>query len=617
MIRLIKTVATILIGASSIHAQSPNPVSGNMNKITIFGFSQSDCGSSVDPQVVSLHPNIIIRSWSKWKKSGTKLDDFNQTAINMYKQKNILLIGGLTATVYFFSEASDSNEFRDMVTRNANNELVNHSYIDPDAYRGNMANPKFRQYIIKIAKVQIDAGVDGIFFDEANAGYSGNTFDGNEGFDDYHLKDFNHFLANKHPDFTYAQWCDSYKMDSSDFLDSNKPLDDLEHNFNYRTYLKKNGWNNSPFSSSNPLANVWGYTVSNRPDIDRNTFVQKYTIDVYWKEIVTAVRDYARTTYGKEILITSNGIFPYVDFNSVGLYNYNSDDNGNEAKYVPVRGTGRLDGTVSLGKVFTDLYHRNEAVSGNVPCALFIDWPTDMVSAYYAFTPSEKMDYWRIYAPEAYAHGLFFSFHLRTSIPGDPTAFSSGVLDSLINYVTFYKSHRDLFEQAALMDTTAATSVSKITTSFTSQPLQNRYLLHLVNHNYDGGIKVQQDVNITIPLMTQLKRVVMYSPDRYESSEIPFQNTGISITCILDTLKFYTILSLEYGDSPVIKRPAISKTRGKLFEIQSGNSLVTLQGKRISDFAGNHSNQVRKVASGVYINEGMKRNRGSKILNVD
>ena len=488
-----------------------------------------------------------------------------------------------------------------MISRDADDSLVPHSYIVTDAYRGNMANPKFRQRIIDLSKVQIDAGVNGIFFDEVNAGYSGNTFDGNEGFDDYHLKDFNHFLAEKHPDFTIQQWCTTYKMDLTNVLDTSKPLDDLEHNFNYRTYLKKNGWNSSPFSTANPLAKVWGTTTSNRPDTNRTTFVQKYAIDVYWKEIVAAVRDYARQTYSKEIIITSNGIFPYVDFNSVGLFNWNVDNNGSEAKYVPVNSSGHLNGTVSLGNVFRNLYRRNAAVSGNVPCVLFIDWPTDMINSYYGFTPSEKMDYWRIYAAEAYAHGLFFSFHFKTSIYGDPTAVESGVFDSLVNYAAFYKANRDLFENCSLTDTTAEVSKQNITTSLTSQPDKKRYLVHAVNHNYENGIKPQYNVTFTVPLGIKFKRIRAFSPDIAAPVEPPVQYTGNKISCTLDTLRYYTVFSLEYGDVAVKCNPAISKINSSCNH--RVNALVNLQGKRIGIANIKSLHSTRHYSSGVYLSD--------------
>jgi hypothetical protein len=589
----------------TVLAQSTFPETGKMSNTTIYGFSQGGTNDSADSQIIKSHPDINIRAWSQWGTSGTQSDHFNKTAIATYKQNNILLVGGLTATVYFYSQANDSNDFKDMITRDADNALVPHSYIVPDAYRGNLANPKFRQYVINVAKAQIDAGVDGIFFDEVNAGLSGNKFDGNEGFDDYHLKDFNRFLAAKHPDFTFQNWCTTYKMDSSNVLDPGKPLDDLEHNFNYRTYLKKNGWNTSPFTTANPLAKVWGKTTGNRPEINRSTFIQQYTIDIYWKEIVAAVRDYARQTYGKEILITSNGIFPFVDFNSVGLYNYNVDNNGSEAQYVPAT-NAHLDGKVSLSNVFRTLYHRNESIAGNVPCVLFIDWPTTMMNNYYGFSPSEKMDYWRIYAAEAYAHGLFFSFHFKTSISNDPTAAESGVLDSLVNYTAFYKSHKDLFENCSLTDTTVVVTNENITTSLIFQPGHNRFLLHAINHNYQSGIKPQYNVSVTVPLGIELKRILAFSPDGTSTVELPVQYKDNSISCTIDTLYYYTILSLEYGDVAVLKK-STSKIKGGFSDNHKAHLMVNLQGKHIRSTDADVSRSNSSFSSGVYVGGTQKK----------
>ncbi len=522
-----------------------------MDSITVFGFSQIGIRGNIDPQIPELLPDINIRAWSKWDLEGTTADDFNQTSITKYKQNNVVLIGGLTATVYFYDEAADSAEFKDMVTRNVENELVPHAYIYEGAYRGNMANPKFREYIVDLAKLQVDAGVDGIFFDEVTAGYSGNTFDGNEGYDDYHLKDFNRYLAARHPDYTTEQWFKTYQMDSLNFLDKNKPLDDIEHNFNYRKYVKQHGYQNNP--RSNSLASVWGSITSNRPAVNRISFLEQYATDVYWKEIVTRVRDYAHQTYNKEILITSNGIFPYVDFNSVGLYNYNVDNNGKEANYVPVNSLGNLDGSKSLGSIFRSLYKRNRQIAGDVPCVLFIDWPTEMMTNYNKFTASEKMDYWRIYAAEAYAHGLFFAFHLKTTISSDPTAKAAGILDSLVEYSAFYKSNRSLFEKVTLTDTIPVLSSQNITATLISQKSSNRYLIHLINHNYEGTIKFQYNVTLTVPCLKRVKSVRLYSPDRAEPLELTYQQMNDTVTCTVDTLRYYSIIVLENGDGAGIK----------------------------------------------------------------
>jgi len=46
----------------------------------------------------------------------------------------------------------------------------------------------------------------------------------------------------------------------------------------------------------------------------------------YWKATVDELRAYARRTAGRRILISSNGLLPYVDFNSVGMYPWNPDE---------------------------------------------------------------------------------------------------------------------------------------------------------------------------------------------------------------------------------------------------------------------------------------------------
>ena len=69
-----------------------------------------------------------------------------------------------------------------------------------------MASQAYRQYIIGIGEIQIDGGVDGIFFDEVSGSYEGATYNGNEGFDDADVADFGGFLCAKYPNLTAAQF---------------------------------------------------------------------------------------------------------------------------------------------------------------------------------------------------------------------------------------------------------------------------------------------------------------------------------------------------------------------------------------------------------------------------
>jgi len=528
------------------NAQSPYPVPGLMNKYTVFGFSQYWLNTA-DTQVYHLSPDMVIRAWAQWDRDGLFPGDYSFPIVSTYHNNNIAFIGGLTATVYFYDEATDSAQFKDMVTRDASNNLVPHNNIVSGAFRGNIANPAYRQYLINIAKIQIDGGVNGLFFDEVLSGYDGATYNGNEGFDDYTLADFNAYLAAKFPSYTQSDWINTFGMTATNFIDTSKPLNDLSNNFNYRTYLQTNGWQSNPLTPSNPLSVQWGQVLDNRADTISNTFLAQYTTK-YWRDIVTQVRQYARTTYNKEIFITSNGLLPYVDFNSVGMYDYNQDNNGSQANYVPVSGSN-LDGTYSLQAVYRSLYQRSQNLAGTAPVVLFIDWPTTMMSNYSNFPLNQKQDYWQIYAAEAYANGLFPSFHLRTSIPGDPTAASEGVLDFLTSYSAFYKTDSSFYHTNQIFSKIATVSIPQINSSVMLQPSYSRYSIHLVNHNYviGTGISTQSNFTVSIPLDSVPKTIYVKSPDYSGYKLLTSTYNGSTLTINVDNLKYYDIIILDYS----------------------------------------------------------------------
>lgn len=527
----------------SQQGELPDP--GSMKNITVFGFSQTNPGEE-DPQVFQLNPDINIRTWSKWDIYGNDAEDFDFSTIERYHQNNIVLTGGLTASIIFYREFEDSAKFLDYVTRDASDKLVEHNYIVPGAYRGNIASPGFRKYIIQLAKIQIDGGVDGLFFDEINAGYSGNTFNGNEGFDDYHLKDFNKYLVEKYPSYTSEDFKKKFKMKDDNILDPSKPLNDLSENFNYREYLHSHNFQTNPMSASNLLSLEWGWSINNRLDPNAGNFVSEYNCR-YWKEIVSEVRNYAREKYGKNILITSNGIFPFVDFNSLGMYNWNIDDEGKEAKYVPLTGD-KLDGKFSLQPVFRAVYNWSQKVSGESPVVFFIDWPTDFMTGYLNLSQNEKKDYWKIYAAEAYANGLFMAFHLKTSIPEDPTAEDLEMLPFLSEYSSFYRKYSHLYQNKKLTDIGVLLSNTDINYSALLQKDSSRISLHLVNHNYTPGqgIVKQENVSTEITLDSIPKSVYMVSPDFSDTIDLPFVINYKTIKLNIPSVEYYSVIILDY-----------------------------------------------------------------------
>lgn len=454
-----------------------------------------------------------------------------------------------------------------MITRDASNNIIHRDIVVANNFRANIANPSYRDYIVNIAKIQIDGGVDGICFDEVLSGYQGATYNGNEGFDDYTIKDFNRYLAAKYPEYTKKDWITKFDMNDSNYINTSQPLDDLTKNFNYRKYLSAHGWQNNPLTPSNPLEAEWGRVINNRDDTVSNTFLTKYTTQ-YWRDIVSEVRQYDRNTYGKEILITSNGLFPYVNFNELGMYEYNEDNNGTEAPYVPVT-SGHLKGSVSLQSVFRSLYHRNAAMAGNAPLILFIDWPSTMMTDYNNLPRSEKEDYWKIYGAEAYANGLFMAFHLRTSIDSDPTAASMGILDFLRDYPVFYRQNASFYHHNQMLNKQVSVTQSAVSSSLMLQPDSGRFTLQLVNHNYVTGTGMTKKAGFTVSLNLDSvpKSVYVKSPD---FAGHPMQKTNYSngtLTITVDSLYYYDVIVLDYKSN-------VTTTTGN--RVVTGENLVNV-----------------------------------------
>ena len=277
----------------------------------------------------------------------------------------------------------------------------------------------------------------------------------------------------------------------------------------------------------------------------------------YWGAIVRALRAYAQETYGRSIYVTSNGIYPLVDFQGVGLYNFNQDgDGGAEAEYVPVTAgstttAAHLDGTVSLQRPFLNLKARSAAMAPGAAVVLFIDWPTDFMSDYLHMPASEQQDYWRIYAAEAYANGLFFSFFLQDTV-GDPTATALGLMPLYQSLAAFYRGHASLYHGVTASDATVA---AQVTTSLTTpvmiavsdQASPRRRLVHLVNHDYNGALVEHDGITVTVPLPGAPSSVTLASPDA-PTGDVTLAATyanGVA-TVTVPALVAYDVISLAY-----------------------------------------------------------------------
>jgi hypothetical protein len=517
-----------------------------LEEVALTAFSQTSV-SGQDPQVLALRPDLVPRAWGAWDREGLRADDYNRAYASSCEAAGISFVGGLSASVIFADQTSVA-DFADRVGRDARGRPVRHPEVVANAYRGTIASPRFRQSIIDVADLQLDAGVRGVFFDEVNAGYAGAYSNGNEGFDDHGIADFGRFLCAKHA-AEPAVW-QAFGITVADGLDCGDAA--AGGSFDYRGYLARHGAADAPLGRANPLRDEWGTTVPNRPDPERGTFVEAYPSLVYWEEIVVAVRSYARQKYGKEILVTANGIFPFVDFQSVGLYDWNHDGNGgSEVDYVPVTGSPpdvHYDGRVSLGSAFASLRARSDrvqaAVGGHpVPVLFFLDWPSKAMDRYYSLPLAERRDYIRVALAEAYAAGGWFALPLSTTTD-ENTATALGMMDFFRSLRAFYGQHADLVRGAAPVQARVKVSASDVSVGATALP-DGRAVVHLVNHDYSAGFVPRRAITATIPRDHAPRAVTVASPERVSDAAARFRFAAGEVTVQIEMLTSTAMVVIE------------------------------------------------------------------------
>jgi len=514
-------------GGGGTYSQIPiNPAvygTADTSNLTVFGFSQESMNLPADPQVLEMLANIVPRAWQQWDLGGTQTSDYNWNYPAQAQADNITFIGGTTATVLFQDEFPQPSQFNSVVSCDAQGQPVIHAPLN--FYRGSMASPAYRQYIVGIGEIQIDGGVNGLFFDEPDESYEGATYgNGDEGFDDADIADFGGFLCAKYANLNPSDWQTQFGVTAADNLNCSASSSSSGRSFNYRGYLARNGWQTNPLNPANPLAADWGTILGGHPEPENGTFTGTYASLVYWQDIVLTLRNYAREKHGKEILITANGVWPFVDFQMNGLWDGNPDGpGGTSVDYCPLTPDGNLDGTQSLLQAFLSIKQRSARIDGRVvPVAAFIDWPTGVMSRYLSLSPSEQQDYWRMYVPEALAATVYLNMHLLDTI-GDPTATQLGLMPLFEQTAAFYEApaHAALYHNTQDLSGTITVSAANITTNLT-QLSDGRTVAHLINHNYSQGFQEQDGVSVGFPLSNAPTSVTLVSPDYSADTPVPF-----------------------------------------------------------------------------------------------
>jgi hypothetical protein len=518
----------------------------------VFAMSEYDVGTA-DPQVLELAPDVVVRGWSTWDQDGFLVDKYDTAYLEACHQANIRFIGGANLAALFTDQFPDqwdaADTFTDFATRDPRDQTVSHDGIYPKLSWASLANPRVRARAVQIAEMQIDLGVDGLQFVSLESDVEAvqvDGVDGRDGYDDYHLADFNAYLLAKYPSET--DFATRFSMMPPNVLERDRAPGDLSGNFNYRTYLHDLGVSDDPSSSNNPLAGEWGVVNGGRAAIGPQTFLETAGDYVYWRQIVAELHAYAQAR-GHDVFINATGVYPFVDFQAVGLFDNTIDaPNGETATYVPVDAGGRLDGTVSLAPAFAGLRARAQALSPGAPVVVFLDgdWPQ-----YDGLTASELQDYWRLYTAEAYASGLFFAFDLYS--PGDPqhTATGTGLMQLYQGLAAFYRAHAGLY-RGVVASTEQSSDLPAATVTLADQPDPanagriSRRIVHVVNHQYEGGIVTRTGIPLAVSSSAAPVAVALASPDETADAPLPFSYAGGQIALTLPSLAAYDVVVIDY-----------------------------------------------------------------------
>jgi hypothetical protein len=356
---------------------------------------------------------VLVRGWFKWNKA-PNFSSYRPVVEKVHGWGG-LFGGGITCSALYDTENGITREqLLDMATRGTDGNLVN-AWDNKGIRHGSLSSPSYRDYLFRWCRDQIDAGADYLFMDEHTAALSHK-----EGYDDYSLSDFRRYLLEEYhicrgwmPND--SRWTEKMKINLA------KPEicpGGTMSSFDYRGYLRVNGWLEKPDQPANLLNGAWSQ-------------FRQWRDDRVWKGLTERIRTYGREK-GRTILISANGLARYVDLQVLGVWGQWSTQ------------AGHID--LSENKI---AYWRSQVQKGRdlagarVPVVLFHDWGFgNPPFPWLAVPPAERAIWMRTGGAEIYAAGAFFAFPVLGPFGCD--AKKDGTLPVISQQAAFYRQHREL-----------------------------------------------------------------------------------------------------------------------------------------------------------------------------
>jgi hypothetical protein len=475
-----------------------------------------------------VRPDLVCRGWFKWASSSNwaNLAPFAKACRDL----GIVLQGGITvAAVYPGENGMDAATFRDFATIDVVTGQPYRVGGENGWHHLSLYNPKVIAYLKADVRRQIDAGAEGIWYDEIEGYYDWNP---TEGYDPYACAAFRDWLIRKYCagqgwKEDDPRWKSVFGIDLSLYGGSIR-------NFDYRKHLlTTKGKDGRPLaadppqgdprawaSSPNPLYREWGFAWDRRA---KGTF-RFDTVAALFADLLADANRYAREKYRRKLINTYNHngtARPGVEFLQ--------PHNGAQPPLI----NGRLNARVSYLDYYEGTIRDAAEVCPGVPVVFFVDWPgeTDRMAA---MPRADQVHFFATYIPEAYAAGGEFALPVRgyTYVSRE-----QGTLGYLCKLADFYREHFAWLRGSRPAEGTVDAPEG---VAARLRLCDSGAALHLVNHRFDTRDvwpRTVHDVHVSLRWngLTPAEAIAV-SPDFAEQRPVQIRREGDRLTLIVPEL---------------------------------------------------------------------------------
>jgi hypothetical protein len=405
-------MALLLSVVSGVAASEP------LEKARIFGMCQEPRTPEDIEHLAALGCDVIVRgiscAWHANPDQARARMASKADLLKLSREKGIIFCTMITSSA-LYPEIVPPGKLEQWASRDAHGDLI------PTAswHQGCLNNPEFRQFIRDIGRAVIDAGADGIHYDESYSRW-------------FWMRPIPCFC-----DYCCAelrQWLETHFSPTD--LKAKWGIENLQA-FDYRRYLADHNLADDPWRS--PLHDQWW-------------LMQLHSTYRWEKWIVEDNKAYARERYGRE-LVTNANQFQLTDLSAIltmesQVYDFVNIGAGLGLSYRDADRRGHM--AISPSEVsFLPTYRMSRAHAPDKPIALFLDIQEKPPQLEALPSRQEELYMHWLFA-EAHLAGCHFAAHHRFSNYEGPIEAQIAAARFLKNHADWYRASRPLAEVAVL-----------------------------------------------------------------------------------------------------------------------------------------------------------------------